>query len=298
MKTVHPKRKLSRNSTSPRLSIVIPAYKSSRTIGICLLSVVITQPRNSEILVLLDGPGTQSKVLNYLERLRVVKVLRSKRNRGISYSMNRLVSLSKAPIVARMDADDICLPGRFRKGLRLVELGQADFIFGNSILFGYRLRPVFFIPQFPYSLNPRTSLLASALRNPFVNSTSVFRKAAFTRTGGCSESIAEDYELFLRAQVQGFKFIVLRSFLVMYRVHKDTHTGQPNFKLRVARDELLNRAIRSHREFVSEKFGLNPRSPLISGQIEELLIQGSLGFRIRTRLLDPLVTLVLRLLRI
>jgi glycosyltransferase involved in cell wall biosynthesis len=233
----------------------------------------------------------------WLEKLQVVKVFISKRNRGISHSMNYLVSASKAPIVARMDADDICLPGRFRKGLRLIELGKADFVFGNSILFGLRLRPLFFIPQFPYALDPKTSLLASALRNPFVNSTSVFRKAAFVQTGGCSESIAEDYELFLRAQIQGFKFIVLRSFLVMYRLHNNIHTGQPDFKSKVSKDELLNKAIHRHRQFVTVKFGLDPLSPNVVNQIQDLLIQGSLGFRIRTRFLDPLVGLVLRFLK-
>jgi len=282
----------------PRLSIVIPAYKASKTIGACLVSVMLTRPRKSEVLVLLDGPGTESRVLRSLKTLGLIKVLENKSNQGISRSMNVLVSASRASVVARMDADDICLPGRFRKGMRLVERNDSDFVFGYAILFGPRAQPFFVVPQLPIALDHEKSILAAALSNPFVNSTVVFRKSAFMETGGCSESIAEDYELFLRAQLKGFRFRVLRSFQIMYRLHTNVHTTQPDFKAKVESDALLNAAIKNHLLLVVKRFNLDSKSSRLTTDIGNLLAQKSFGYRVRVGILDPLVKLISRTAKI
>lgn len=282
----------------PRLSIIIPAYKASKTIGACLVSVILTRPRNSEVLVLLDGEGTRSRILHGLESLGIIKVLKNEINKGISRSMNSLVSASRAPVIARMDADDICLPGRFRKGMRLVERGHSDFVFGHAILFGPRARPFFLIPQFPVALDHEKSVLAAALSNPFVNSTVVFRKSAFEETGGCSESIAEDFELFLRAQLKGFRFRVLRRFQVLYRLHSNVHTTQPDFKAKVENDVLLNTAIRNHRLLLGERLNLDSSSITLDEEIRNQLARKSPAYRFRIGILDPLVKVISRLTKI
>jgi glycosyltransferase involved in cell wall biosynthesis len=287
----------SKNKT-PRLSIVIPAYKASKTIGVCLLSVMFTRPRASEVLVLLDGPGTHSRVLDLLEKFGAIKVFKRQLNQGISSSMNFLVETSKAPVVARMDADDICLPGRFKKGLRLIEVGNSDFVFGHAILFGPRVRPFFLVPQFPVALDQKTSLLAAALRNPFVNSTVVFRKSAFMAVGGCSDSIAEDFELFLRAQVEGFRFRVLRRFQILYRVHDNIHTTQENFQFKVENDALLNKAIREQRSFVASKFNLASDDSSLKLLIERCITERSFGYRFRTLYLNRFMSFVLSLTKV
>jgi glycosyltransferase involved in cell wall biosynthesis len=283
-----------RRSKRVSLSIVIPAYRASRTIGAALLSVMLTRPRNSEVLVLLDGPGTKSKILNWLNQRGIVKVFTNSMNQGISEAMNFLVEKAASPVIARMDADDICLPGRFRVGQRLVEKDRCDFVFGHAVIFGRRAMPFFVLPQFPVPLDSKSALLAAALKNPFVNSTMVFRKSSFEEIGGCSGSIAEDYELFLRAQVRGHRFRVLSRFQVLYRVHANVHTTQLDFASKVESDPKLTKTISEHRNYVARMFGLDPNHQAFEIQVEDLLIKKNFVYRLRVRYLEALVKLVLR----
>jgi hypothetical protein len=71
-----------------------------------------------EFLIVDDGSDRRSSAIidDWAARDSRIRVIRQE-NRGFVASLNRLLGEARAPLVARMDGDDICLPDRFAKQL-------------------------------------------------------------------------------------------------------------------------------------------------------------------------------------
>jgi hypothetical protein len=85
-----------------------------------------------EFLILDDGStdGTADILRAYaLRDARVRPVIRE--NRGLIASLNELLALARAPIVARMDADDICMPDRFARQLAFLDRNPNYGVIGS-----------------------------------------------------------------------------------------------------------------------------------------------------------------------
>lgn len=233
------------DNMKPVLSILLPAHQASKTIGLAVLSTLAFKPKSSELLIFLDGAGTKSKVLSWVSARQDVKVFSSEKKIGISGALNALILNSEGGVVARMDADDISLPGRFLKGMQLVNAGSEDFVFTNIILFGSRVKPFGFLPHLPIGVDNEQARWLLWLGNPFAHPTMIARKSAIESLGGYRNSISEDYDLWVRAAAAGFKLRRLRRHGLLYRIHPGQHTQQKNFGPLVKSDPLLREARRA-----------------------------------------------------
>lgn len=215
---------------SIELSVLMPAYNSSRTIRAAVLSTLISMPRNSELLVYIDGSLRDADALRGIRdsRLRVIKGLE---NVGISNSLNILLAESKGRYLARMDADDICLPWRFGIQLRQIRKSEADFVFMNAILFGPGLKYLPFLPQPPIGLSHQKIEVVMAEKNVLVHPSMLARADSVADLQGYREIEAEDYDLWLRALTRGYKFLRLSSFAILYRIHRGQLSQSPEQKL-------------------------------------------------------------------
>lgn len=93
-------------------------YNAERFLGKAIESIRAQSVRDYEFLILNDGSTDSSRAIidsHAAEDPRIVPVHRE--NRGLVASLNELLDRARAPIVARMDADDIALPSRFAKQL-------------------------------------------------------------------------------------------------------------------------------------------------------------------------------------
>lgn len=233
------------------LSLIIPAYNASATIGMTLISAVLFKPSNSEILVYVDGGSTQSRFMSYAESKNWIKIFKSSETRGLPFGLNLLISKSTRDVIARLDHDDLVLPFQLNKALRLIKKDKLDIVFSNAILFGRGLRLLPVLPQTPFSIRARESARFLAIENPFVHPTMVARKSSILELGGYKNTIAEDYELWLRASLQGLKIAKLNGFGVLYRLHAGQMTSQSNFSNLVSTD----REIRNHRKALMVSLG-------------------------------------------
>lgn len=101
-------------ATAPPLSVAMSVYNGERFLAEAIDSVLGQTFGDFELLVLDDGStdGTAAILHDYTQRdSRVRPIIRE--NRGLVASLNQLLAEARAPIVARMDADDICRPDRF-----------------------------------------------------------------------------------------------------------------------------------------------------------------------------------------
>lgn len=105
----------------PFISVIMPAYRCAGVIGGAIESV-LSQGVNLELLVIDDcGPEDLTQALAPWESDERVRILRNSENLGAAASRNRGVEAARGEYVAFLDADDIWLPGKLEKQMRLLE---------------------------------------------------------------------------------------------------------------------------------------------------------------------------------
>lgn len=208
----------------PRLSVIVPAYQAADTIGSSLGSTLRALPRDAEIVVLDDGSsdGTADAARGLQDsRVRVL----SRPNRGVAATLNDLLAATDSEFVARMDADDLVLPGRFSRQLRALAEG-ADGAFTTVVTWGSG-RPG--LPR-PSAISAQAFGLHLLLTNPVAHSTFAGRRAAIEDAGGYRELPTEDYDLWLRMAARGARLQRLALPGLAYRVHPGQVTASADWR--------------------------------------------------------------------
>lgn len=102
--------------TTPAISVAMSVYNGERFLAEAVESVLSQSFGDFEFLIVDDGSrdATPDIIRGYAARdKRIRPIIRE--NRGLIASLNQLLEAARAPIIARMDADDICRPSRFEK---------------------------------------------------------------------------------------------------------------------------------------------------------------------------------------
>lgn len=101
----------------PALSVIMPAYNAGAFLVPAIESVLSQSFRDFELIIIDDAStdGTREKIEAYAAKDRRIRSCPNARNLGVTRTLNRALSLARAEWIARMDADDVSLPGRFEK---------------------------------------------------------------------------------------------------------------------------------------------------------------------------------------
>ncbi|MBF9001209.1 glycosyltransferase family 2 protein [Vibrio nitrifigilis] len=116
------------------ITVILPAFNAQAYICRAIDSVLDQTFTDFELLVINDGSTdlTQSLVEDYEDsRIRLVNM---PHNVGLIAVLNYGLSIAKGKYVARMDADDICLPTRFEKQITFLEENEDYIACGTSII--------------------------------------------------------------------------------------------------------------------------------------------------------------------
>lgn len=100
----------------PTISVAMSVYNGERFLAAAIESVLGQTFEDFEFLILDDGSrdATRSIIAHYAARDSRIRPI-CRENRGLITSLNELLANARAPLIARMDADDICLPRRFER---------------------------------------------------------------------------------------------------------------------------------------------------------------------------------------
>ncbi|WP_119726956.1 glycosyltransferase [Thermomonospora amylolytica] len=176
--------------------------------------------RPDEVVLVQDGPVPDA-VAGCLRELVAtspvrVKFLRLERNRGLGPALDTGLSACDNDIVARMDADDVAMPHRFKLQVPLVRAG-ADLVGAGLLEFGADLNDIVG-RRIPPS-DPLDIARYSRLHDPFNHPTVVYRRSAVLAAGGYGDlPLMEDYWLFVRMIANGARVVNVAEPLVYYRV--------------------------------------------------------------------------------
>ncbi len=183
--------------TVPGVSVLMAVHNGVPWVRDAVASVLAQTAGDLELIVVDDGSTDATPDLLAAVRDPRVRVERQSRA-GLTPSLNRALALARAPLVARLDADDTALPERLERQRAFVD-AHAD-----VGLLGTGAREVDEAGREVRVVRPPTDdrALRRALirRNPFVHSSIVMRRALAERLGGYDPAlpVAQDYDLWVR----------------------------------------------------------------------------------------------------
>jgi cellulose synthase/poly-beta-1,6-N-acetylglucosamine synthase-like glycosyltransferase len=207
---------------SPVISVLMSVYNGERYLAESIQSILIQTERRFEFLIVNDGSSDASGSIldRYASQDSRIRVIHQE-NRGLIASLNRLLAEARAPLVARMDADDVSRPERFERQLahmmahpELAVLGtNTDELDADGAFFPCSD----FHPEAPEDIR-RKLLVASTMCHPSV----MMRRDAILALGGYRAAFrhCEDYDLWLRVS-EKHDMQNLPSRLLLYRRSPD-----------------------------------------------------------------------------
>lgn len=207
---------------APRISVLLPVFNGQRYIRKAIDSVLSQTFRSFELLIVDDGStdATGDIVVSY-DDLRI-RLIRNERRLKLSGALNRGLRLARGEYVARMDADDVCMPNRLAVQASFLDAHPQLGICGSHTrVFGMKKWEVHRAPL------GREHVKAHMLfDNPFVHPAVMLRKSFFDRHGlryNGDYYPTEDYELWSRA-LHFFPGDNIGRVLLKYRLHKASMT--------------------------------------------------------------------------
>ena len=211
----------------PLVSVVLPVRNGGRWLGAAVDSI-LGQSLSDLELILVDDHSTDGALQHVPDgdpRLRVME----NPGRGVSSAFNAGFAASRAPYVARMDADDLALPPRLEQQVGFLDQHPDIDLCGGCVEIFVSDRP----DGRPAGGNRRYQAWLNACRTPerirrelFVespipNPTVMFRRETLRKLNGYREpEWPEDYDLFLRADACGMRMGKPDGTLLRWRDHE------------------------------------------------------------------------------
>ncbi len=206
-------------NSPPPLSVVMPVHNAARFLNASIRSIINQSYPNFEFVILDDASSDESPELlrRWEQRDNRIRVFRSEQRLGLAGSSNLVVSKTSAPIIARMDADDLSHPERLARQLEVLEthaqVVAVGTLFDGIDRSGRLIRP-----------RDRWRLLHSSKYIPFPHGSAVFRRPAFDAVGGYQELIVgEDQDFFLKLTRIG-RVVTVPAALYHFRYHATNTT--------------------------------------------------------------------------
>jgi len=208
-------------ATPPRLSVLMSVYNGGPYLAEAVTSV-LSGPFADLEFVVVDNCSTDGSVA-YLAgiddpRLRLI---RNAENLGQTRALNVGLRACTAPLVARLDADDVSLPDRFAAQAEALDAaGDLVLVGGQALRIGADGR-TWGATRLPTAANSIVAQMMVA--NCFVHSAAMFRRDAALALGGFPEdfAVAQDYALFSALMRVGGRLVNLTRPVVKLRTHPE-----------------------------------------------------------------------------
>ncbi len=208
---------------SPHISILVPYRDAQSTLLEALTSVLGDEEPPIEVLAVndrsTDGGPTLVEALAAKDPR--VRSLHSSAP-GIVGALRTAAAAARAPILARMDADDVSLPGRLWRQLAFLEAHPEIAVLGTRVE-NLADAPVGegltrYVAWQNEVLTPEDHDRALFVESPLCHPSVMMRRSAYDAVGGYRDARwFEDYDLWLRLWAAGFRLAKLDEVLLRWR---------------------------------------------------------------------------------
>lgn len=204
------------------VSVVITNYNYGSYIADAIESIFNQTYPNIELIIINDGSTddsdavikkiiskNKSRNINYINR----------ENKGVVYTRNEGIEVSKGKYISYLDADDYFNPDYIEKSYAIAEEFNADVVYPNWHFVGEWLgKPDTDFPEFT---NENLQL-----QKLHCTPASLIRKSAI----GChrfeAEKVAEDWDFFIGLSLEGVVFKLAKNNHINYRIRSGTRSSQ------------------------------------------------------------------------
>jgi len=204
---------------SPAVGVVLPVFNGAPTIAAAIRSIQQQTYTNWRLYVVNDRStdDTAALVQRAADDDSRIQMVECPERRGLPYVLNLGWKATTESLVARADADDVCLPERFARQVEFLMSHPTVDVLGTGVELarddgsdaGVHRRPA-----------DHAELMKKLFREcPFMHPSVMMRRSFLEATGGYDETLraAEDYDLWLRG-AHRHTYANLQELLVRYTV--------------------------------------------------------------------------------
>ncbi len=205
---------------TPEISIIMSVYNGETYLEEAIGSVVAQTFKNWELIVINDcsTDSTSDILAAFAAKDDRIKVYTNEVNLKLPTSLNKAISLCSGKYIARMDADDICLPERFERQYEFMQ--QNPDVSLSSCRFLTVKNGVYSSGGCGGRCDDKALKAMLLVTNPILHpgviaKAEVMKRLNYDTTLTCTE----DLELWTRMVIENEKIQILDEYLLIYRLH-------------------------------------------------------------------------------
>ncbi len=204
----------------PEISVIMSVYNGEEYLAQTIESVINQTFENWELVVINDcSKDSTAEILGkYCAEDERIKVYSNEVNLRLPASLNKAISLCRGKYIARMDADDICMPERFEKQYEFMEKNPEISL--SSCRFLTLKNGVYSSGGCGSRCDNEAIRAMLLVANPILHpgviaKADVMKSLLYDTTRTCTE----DLELWTRFAMNNLKMEILPEYLLIYRLH-------------------------------------------------------------------------------
>lgn len=213
------------NNRRPTISVLIPAYNASNTLGEAVESILNQSYRNFEVVIIDDAStdATWNIIKKYAAKDKRIRPYRNKTNLYIAQVRNQLITYARGIYVAWQDADDISVSDRLKLQMNILEKNKRIGIVGGYLQFFDEENGDLSLRKYK---TDDASLRRTIFRySPVAQPAAMIRRKCFAELGTYNPAFppAEDIDMSFRIGTK-YQFANIPRVVLRYRLHYTSAT--------------------------------------------------------------------------
>lgn len=207
-----------------KISVLISVYNKENPLFLdaSLNSIINQTIQPDEIILIEDGPLTKELelvIIKYKSIYKSLKNIHLEKNQGLAKALNEGLKHCKNELIARMDSDDIAKPTRLAKQLEIfLKFPNIDICSSWIEEFQNSTDNILAIKKLP---EKHENIIKYAKHRCPINHPAVmYKKNAVLSVGGY-DGFPEDYRLWIKMIMKGYKFYNIQESLLFFRFSPD-----------------------------------------------------------------------------
>ncbi|BCN32545.1 glycosyltransferase family 2 protein [Anaeromicropila herbilytica] len=225
------------------VSVIMPAFNTEKYIREAIESILNQTYKNLEFIIIDDGStdNTLKIIMEYAKKDNRILVI-SRKNMGLTSSLNDGIKLAHGEYIARMDSDDISATDRFEKQVSYMNQNPDIYLLGTNFNMIYeeniseaaRKRYASMHKRSMEKIDKDNVLLSINEAQKFIHPTIMLRREVFDIVGLYREYKIEDMELYFRIAAYGLGVAKIEENLLDYRAREDSKSWTDSRKIATA----------------------------------------------------------------
>jgi len=237
------------DNRKPAVSVVMPVYNTEKYLAEAIESILAQTFTDFELIIVDDASQDGSAAISrsFAERDSRIRVIELAENGGHGAARNVGLAAASGEYFACQDSDDISLPQRFQKQVKLLQARPEVGAVGvYTRLVSEDMQPIY--ERKPPVRHAEIMLdhFLGFLSAPFTHATLMMRRNLVMEVNGFDETVRISPDCALLTKLLGrAKFANIAEFLYLYRQHTSQITAEQNAERE--RETMLVRQVRLER---------------------------------------------------